>query len=329
MTKFLIAGYGSIGRRHFRNLKTLGEEDILFLRSGRSTLPVEELGDYPVETDLEKALAHCPDAVIVANPTAAHLDVAIPAAAAGCHLLLEKPISHDIGRIAELESALQIGGGSVLVGYQFRFHPILQQVKQLLQANVLGKIFSVRAHWGEYLPGWHPWEDYRNSYSARADLGGGVTITLSHPIDYLRWFFGEVEALWAFAGQVSSLELDVDDFAEAGIRFACGVQASLHLNYFQRPGVHHFEIIGSNGTLSWDNQDGGAHLYLAEDGATQDLLLPEGFDRNDLFLEEMRHFLEIIAGRANTLCDLEDGKSALNVAQAILKSAACGKLITL
>jgi len=96
---FLIAGFGSIGRRHFRNLRSLGERNILFYRTGLSQLAGEELGGFTVEDDLGAALAHKPDAVIVANPTALHLDVAIPAAKAGCHLLLEKPLSHSLERI--------------------------------------------------------------------------------------------------------------------------------------------------------------------------------------------------------------------------------------
>ena len=84
--RFLIAGFGSIGRRHFRNLLALGERDILLYRTRRSTLPDDELQGFTVETDLQAALAHRPDAVIIANPTALHLDVAIPAAKAGCSI---------------------------------------------------------------------------------------------------------------------------------------------------------------------------------------------------------------------------------------------------
>ncbi len=79
--KFLIAGLGSIGRRHLRNLLALGERDILLYRTHHSSLPDDELAGFPVETDLEAALAHQPDAVIVSNPTALHLQVAIPARA--------------------------------------------------------------------------------------------------------------------------------------------------------------------------------------------------------------------------------------------------------
>ncbi len=319
--KTLIAGFGSIGRRHFRNLLALGQEDILFYRTRRSTLPEDELRDYPVETDLQVALAHKPDAVIIANPTAAHLDVAISAARAGCHILMEKPVSHNLARIQELETAVAENHVRVLVGYQFRFHPVLQQVKTLLQDGMIGRPISVRAQWGEYLPAWHPWEDYRKSYSALGELGGGVVLTLSHPLDYLRWFFGEVDSLWAFAGQVSDLELKVDDFAEIGMRFASGVYASLHVNYFQRPPVHQLEILGSNGTLTWDNADGGARYFSAGQEEWQMLPAPQGFERNQLFIDELRHFLDLVAGKCESVCSLADGKAALVLAQAVLKSA--------
>jgi len=185
--KFLIGGLGSVGRRHLRNLIKLGERDILLYRTHRSTLPEAELAGFPVETDLRTALQHKPDAVIVSNPTALHMDVAIPAARAGCHLFLEKPVSHSLDGLDELDNALCEGGGRLLVGFQFRFHPGLQRLSRLLAEGVIGRPLSARACWGEYLPGWHPWEDYRQSYSARPELGGGVILTLCHPFDYLRW----------------------------------------------------------------------------------------------------------------------------------------------
>ena len=158
--------------------------------------------------------------MIVSNPTALHLDVAIPAAEAGCHLLLEKPITDRMDdRVNTLNKIVADKKLQVLVGYQFRFHPVLARIKALLQTGTLGKPLSVRAHWGEYLPGWHPWEDYRQGYAARKDLGGGVVNTLCHPLDYLRWLFGEVDSLSAMTGQVSQLELDVEDVAEVLLKF--------------------------------------------------------------------------------------------------------------
>jgi predicted dehydrogenase len=106
--RILIAGLGSIGRRHFRNLLALGERDLILYRTRKATLSDDELAGYPVETDLTEALSkHKPDAVVVANPTSLHLDVAIPAAQAGCAVLLEKPIAEDLSRVDELRKAAQ------------------------------------------------------------------------------------------------------------------------------------------------------------------------------------------------------------------------------
>jgi len=332
--KFLIAGLGSIGRRHLRNLLALGERDILLLRTFHSTLPDDELAGFPVETDLQAALAHRPDAVIVANPTAHHLDVAIPAAEAGCHLLLEKPVSHSLERLLDLRETVRQRKVQVLVGYQFRFHPGLQQARRLLADGAIGRPLSVLAHWGEYLPGWHPWEDYRQGYSARADLGGGVVLTLSHPIDYLRWLLGEIDALWAFTGTQGDLKLDVEDTAVIGLRFGNGILGSLYLDYNQRPPAHYLEVIGTQGTLRWDNNDGQVALYHAGDpaspGAAQGAwqvypASPEPvFERNAMFVAEMSHFLAVVRGEALPVCTLEDGIIAQRLAFGVLESSSFG-----
>ncbi len=337
--KFLIAGLGSIGRRHFRNLIALGEKDIILLRSHRATLPDDELAGYPVETDLAEALKkHKPEAVIVANPTSLHLDVAIPAAEAGCHILLEKPVSNSLDRLDVLQKAAEKSGSRILVGFQFRYHPTLNKARELIQASALGKVLTVHAHWGEYLPQWHPWEDYRQGYAARADLGGGVIVTLTHPLDYLRFLLGEVESLWSFNGHLSPLEMDVEDAAEIGLRFVSGAVGGVHLNYFQRPPVHRLEIVGTGGTLRWDNADGVLHHFkmpatfgtFSEEPpapVVEAVAPPEGFERNQLFLAQTRHFVETAAGESEPRCTLADGARALRLALAAQESQKSGRVV--
>lgn len=327
--KFLIAGFGSIGRRHLRNLRLLGETEFVLLRSNKSTLPDDEIAGLPLETDITAALAHNPEAVIISNPTALHLDVAIPAARAGCAILMEKPISHSLDRMEEFKQAVKAGGARVLLGYQFRFHPGLRQVKTWLDGGLIGRLLSFRCHWGEYLPNWHPWEDYRTSYSARQDLGGGVIVTLSHPLDYLRWLIGDVKSLWAFAGRLSDLEIQVEDYAEIGLRFKNNVIGSLHLDYYQQPPSHTLEITGTKGRIHWDNSDGGAELFRSETGDWHTVPLPENFDRNDLFITETRHFLDVAQKKTDPICSIEDGEAALKICQAVLQSAESGTLIDL
>jgi len=327
--KFLIAGLGSIGRRHLRNLIALGERDIVLYRTHRATLPDDELASLPVETDLRAALAQKLDAVIIANPTTLHLNVAIPAAQAGCHILLEKPISHSQKGVDRLEAAAQQSGSRILVGFQFRFHPTLQKARELISAGAIGRALAARVHFGEYLPAWHPWEDYRQSYAARADLGGGVILTQCHSLDYLPWLVGRVESLWAFAGTLGGLGIDVDDTAEIGLRFTSGAIGSIHLNMIQQPPSHRWEIVGSDGTLRWDNATGLLRRYLSGRKDWEDYPVPDGFERNVMFLEEMRHFIRVVHGECEPFCTLKDGKTALELALAAHRSAQQGKLIVL
>jgi predicted dehydrogenase len=338
--KFLTAGLGSIGRRHFRNLIALGEKDIVLLRTRKATLPDDELAGFQVETDIQEALRkHKPDAVIVANPTSLHLDIAIPAAEAGCHILLEKPVSNSLERLDILQQAAQKSGSKILVGFQFRYHPTLNKARELIQAGALGKILTVHAHWGEYLPQWHPWEDYRQSYAARADLGGGAIVTLTHPLDYLRFIVGEVESLWSFNGHISPLDVDVEDVAEIGLKFKNGAIGGVHLNYVQRPPVHKLEIVGTNGTLRWDNADGRLHFHrmpepfgsyadVATTAVIESFSPPAAFDRNQLFVAQTRHFMEIARNQKEPLCTLADGIMALRLALAAKESQEKNRIIS-
>ena len=327
--KFLIAGLGSIGRRHLKNLIALGEEDIVLYRTGKSTLPDEELKGFLTEYSLDDALGHEPDAVIISNPTALHLDVAIPAAKRGCHLLIEKPISHNMDRVDDLRDAVITAGVQVLVGFQFRYHPGLRAIKNWIDSEVIGAPTSALSYWGEYLPDWHPWEDFQRSYSARGDLGGGVVLTLCHPFDYLRWLFGEVEWVYGSVDQRGPWDLAVEDLADAMMRFEGGMRCSVHLDYLQRPPEHTLKIIGTEGTITWDNTDGVAKCYQAEVKEWHVAQPPADFERNDLFLNEMKHFLEVLGSGVPALPDLNDGVEILRIVSAIKESSKAGERISL
>jgi predicted dehydrogenase len=317
--RFLIAGLGSIGRRHFRNLVALGQRDLVLYRTGLGSLSNEDLEGFPAETDLAAALDHRPDGVIVSNPTSLHLDVAIPAAEAGCHLLLEKPVSNGLKGVDELRLAVAKSGARVLMGFQFRFHPTLRMVKSLLEEDSLGRLVSARGHWGEYFPEWHPWEDYRRSYAARVDLGGGALLTLCHPFDYMRWLFGDVKDAQGVVGQ--ALELEVEAVVEATLRFRSGLVGSVHLDYVQRPASHTLEIIGEEGFLRWDGRTGDLEVDRPGAGERQRHGPPSGFDRNDMFMAEMEHFLDVVKGGASPACTLDDGIQVQSIIEDVRRSA--------
>jgi len=310
----LIAGIGSIGRRHLQNLVTLGYSNLLLYRSHKGTLADEESDDWPVFTDLDEALARGPQVALICNPTALHMPVAIAAAKAGCHLFIEKPLSHTLEGCDELLALVKERKLVTMVGCQFRFHPLLVKLRDEIRTGRIGEVIATRAEWGEYLPQWHPWEDHRSSYSARQDLGGGAVLTLIHPLDYLRWIFGEVTKLHASTRSIPSLQTETgDDLAEITLEFESGVIGQVHLDYIQSPPVHILTVVGDEGraelnfhtgTLTWRGRDGSSIVDSA----------PDEFERNAMFIDELQHFLGCVEKLEPTCVPLEDGIASLGLA---------------
>jgi predicted dehydrogenase len=264
---------------------------------------------------------------MVCNPTALHVDVALAAARAGCHLFIEKPVSHDREGVGELVHEVRSRGLTTLVGFQYRFHPGLRQVRRWLEEGAIGEVVSARVIWGEYLPRWHPGEDWRQGYAARADLGGGAILTLCHPFDYLRWLLGEVDSVAAETARTGILDLDVEDAATVTLRFRSGALATVALDYIRRPRAHELEILGRSGRIVWTDEEGTARLHRA-DGSSRVSPTPPGFSRNSMFVDEMRHFLAALEGREAPRCSLDDGVRALDVALAAQESARTGHRVT-
>jgi len=317
----LIVGLGSIGYRHLKNLARLGLTDIILLRTGSGRRGLDSRLGFPVETDLARALRRRPTAVLVSNPTSCHMDTALAAAEAGCHLFLEKPLSHSWTGVPELGRLVRDRSLVAMTGFQFRFHPLLGTVKRWLDEGRLGPIISCRAEYGEYLPSWHPEEDYRRGYSARAGLGGGPVLTLSHPFDYLRWLLGPVRSVAGATAKLSRLEIDTEDTAHAVLRFACGTLGAVELDYIQRPQRHALQVVGEGGTAHLDFGAGSACLSPADGGHPLTAFAPPEFERNTLFVDEMRNFLSALIGSEGPACTLEDGVRALEISLAVHRSA--------
>jgi predicted dehydrogenase len=314
--EILIVGLGSVGRRHLTNLRALGWPHIRLYRTGHSTLPDGDLAGLPVETDLADALARRPLAVIVSNPSALHVPVALEAAQAGAHLLIEKPLSDGAEGTLELESLIDRHELVGLMGFQFRFNPGLRQIRSWLRAGAIGAVVSVQAHWGESLPAMHAWEDYRAGYAARRELGGGVLMTLCHPFDYLRWLVGDLDDVSAIESKCDDLGLSVDTCVDVTARFATGASAHIHLNFVESPANHQLSVIGTEGTVVWNQRDSAARCYRHGSKRWETVSAPRGFERNWMFLDEMQHFLACLRGEARPLCTVADGRAALGVALA-------------
>jgi predicted dehydrogenase len=296
------------------NFRAIGAGPISLFRTGNSTVAGDYGDNVAVYSSLPEALAANPVGVIVANPTSLHLSTSLAAAGAGCHLFIEKPISHNLESVQELEGLAESRQLIVVVGYQYRHHPGLASVKDLVAAGEIGQIISAHAKWAEYLPNWHPWEDYRTSYSARRDLGGGVILTLSHVFDYLRWLFGEVVRVSACC-QEGLLGIQAEEVCAGTLRFENGILAQFYLDYIGQPPAHILEITGSEGRIIW-TPDGPTQLYKKRTGTWIHQNLPSGYTRNAMFLAEALNFLQSISRVAEPMCCLQDGIAALRIAAA-------------
>ena len=121
------------------------------------------------------------------------------------------------------------------------------------------------------------------------------------------------------------MRVDVEDVADVLMLHEGGGQSSVHLDFHQRPPQHRLEIVCTAGTIRWDQEDGCARWWSAATDTWHEEALPPGFDRNAMFMEEMRHFLEVIAGRSEPACGLQDGRRALAIALAAHRAADTGK----
>lgn len=326
MSRILIAGLGSIGRRHLRNLLSLGVQDLLLYRTRPE--PVEEAPELPVFTDLDLALAAGPNLVVVSNLTAFHLGVALPAARAGCDLFIEKPVSHTWEGVEELLALVQQRRLVTLIGFDLRFEPGLRRVKSLLQEGRIGRVVSIQAQVGQYLPDWHPWEDYRQGGSARAESGGGVILDLIHELDYLLWLNDSVTDVACFADTVSSLEIETEDVAVLLLRFRNGALGTVHLDYLQRAPSRTCRIIGEDGTILWDALEKSVRWYEAGPARWEEFRYVE-HDRNDRFREEMRHLLACHRREEAPIVDVAAGSRVLKLALAAKEAARCRRTISL
>lgn len=343
--RVLVVGLGAIGQRHVRNLRVLlGDQlELLAVRSrGLSRVLDDQLRvespdglceKYEIRAfrSLEEALACKPAAAFVCNPTSLHIEAAVAIARAGCHLFIEKPLAHEYAGVEELIAIVEHQHLVATVGYQLRFHPCLTAAHGLLQSDAIGRVVAVQAEVGEYLPHWHTYEDYRGTYGARRDLGGGTLLSQIHEMDYIYWFFGLPEAVFTLGGHLSTLEIDVEDVTSTLMRFARGglqFPVHLHQDYLQRPPRRRCRIIGDQGRIEIDLLRSRLTVYGASGEVSQRREFQD-FERNHMFLEQTEAFLACIHDGRQAPVSLRDGAQSLRMALAAKQSLATGTVVTL
>jgi predicted dehydrogenase len=314
--KLLVVGGGSIGTRHVRNLRQLDVGPVAFVEPNEACRAA--LADEcraPAFFSLEEGLAWRPDCVVLATPTDLHVAQALQAARAGCHLFIEKPLSHNRAGIGALQGEVKRRGLVTMVGCNMRYHPGPATVKTLLDEGVIGRVLAARLHTGSYLPRWRPRQDYRHSYSASTEHGGAV-LDCIHEIDLALWCFGPARLLAAAMQPAASLGLETDGLAEILLRHDSGVLASAHLNFVQRDMHRSMQVVGTDGTIRWDFTLRQVELYGCDGQLARVLPQPDGWQLNQMYVDEMSDFLEAVRLRQPTVNPLAGGIAALEIALA-------------
>ena len=278
--------------------------------------------------DLSKALLEKPDIAYITNITKSHIPCAIACAKAGCHLFLEKPISDSLDGIEELAKIVAEKKLKVFVGYQNRFHPGIQYLKQFLADGSIGRILSVRSVVGERLTTMHTYENYKDTYMARKDMGGGVLLNqMVHELDYLYYLFGQPKSVYALGGINGNLGIDVEDNLDAIYRYESEqgtFPVSVHADFYQYPPSRFVKVVGERGHIIVDLLK--AEVTQAVGDEVTVIPYPD-FARNDMFIEELKLFIDCIREDTEPAIPLADGIVSLKMALAARKSMETGGVI--
>lgn len=328
--RFLVIGCGSIGKRHIGNLIACqaGEVKAFDVREDRRAEVQSRFG-IPVFSKLEGAWESGADVALITVPTRLHVPLALEAAEHGCHLFIEKPLSDGWEGVDRLLAVVEEQKLITLVGCNLRFHPGLMRIIRLLDDGTIGNVTSARVEVGQYLPDWHPQEDYRQGYSARRDLGGGVILDAIHEIDYVRWMLGEIVAVACFSDKLSRLEIDTEDTAAILLRFMTGTIGEVHLDYVQRAYSRTCHLIGDEGTIRWDYSTGQVKYYSAASQQWETFANPDTWQPNQMYMDEMQHLLRCLRGKEQPALDAWEASRVLQVALAAKESATSGRVVTL
>ena len=304
--KVCFVGVGSIAKRHIRNLRLLCEERSIELQIDavrRSGLADGIEGITNVYSDVKQVPSDY-DAIFITNPTELHLRTLVSFHEKGRHFFIEKP-AVAVHQLEEAEKLCMRSDSIYYVACPLRYNAVIQWVKEHINS---ADVISVRSISSSYLPDWRPGQDYRDTYSAHKDMGGGVSIDLIHEWDYLTYLFGWPMKVHSYIGKKSSLEIDSDDYAIYIAEYA-NMIAELHLDYFGRKPIRELQLFTREDTIIGDIANNRIHFLVA--GKTLDF----NEERDDYQKRELSYFLQLILNGTKAENGFDHGIKVLRLTQ--------------
>jgi predicted dehydrogenase len=325
----LIIGTGSVGKRHARNLSSLGcTISCIDPRQDRLDEAAQEITTLQEGyTSLEEAFAGGRrfDAVAVTSPPSFHIGQAVAALDKRIPVLLEKPVSPDLKSAQTLQKAVHASGIPLLLGYTWRWWPSLAKVRELLAQQIVGRLRYVKFIMSAQLADWHPWERYQDFFMASKTLGGGALLDESHWLDLMVWLFGMPQKLYAKVEKISDLQIKTDDNVDILCQYPENMRVYLHLDLYGRPHEKSIQFIGEKGTMIWEPE----RIRIGHGMEPEWQIENFSHDRNDMFLSVAREFLDVLGGRPVTTCNIDDGIRVLTLVEAARCSSSEEKTISI
>lgn len=329
-----IFGLGSIGRRHLSNLLKFKKKYSITkikgfdLKIDKVKKFIKPHKDLVISNNFKMIAEKC-DIAFICSPTNTHIAVINRLLKfSKPHLYLEKPFSSTIKGCEQIMKKYQKIRKKIAVGYMLVNHPVVQFTKSLIEKKKIGKIVSVRAESGFYLPFWHPWENYKDFYMSHKKEGGGALLDISHEINLLQYLLGKVTKVYGKVLTCSTLGISSDDLTVANLEFKNNIYGQVQLDLLQFDKERSFKIIGDKGVIKGDIKNNQVHYSTNKKNTWTKKKFD--FDFNKIYYLQMdQFFLRLIKNKKNNLVNDKDAFHTMEIIEGIRKSSSTNRRINL
>jgi predicted dehydrogenase len=314
--RVLTIGCGSIGSRHIQNLDANFSLDQLAYDVDTQQASEAVKGTAAdVVKDLDDALGEELDAALVCTPNHLHLDIADQLLQTGADLFIEKPLSHSLEGVDNFLERAESRSVTVMVGCNMRFHPPVLRMRDLFNAGRIGDVEFGRLSYGNYLPDWRS-GNYTQTYSAQSEKGGGIVLDAVHEVDIALSWMTNATTVTAAGGTFGALDIDVEDTAEI-ILSSDDQLFEIHSDYLRPERARTYELVGSDGVITWTARGKNPERSTVECYTrSNNKRVSESYEMtlNEMYVNEMEHFLRCVRDGESPVVDGWQGKSILETA---------------
>ena len=312
---FLIVGLGSMGKRRIRNLRVNGEGEIIGFdiridrrKEAETKYKIQTIDDFKILSPDDF------DVIIISTSPEAHGDYIRFALEHKKHFFVEHPTSDDGYEDIFEHNHLDI---IKVPSCTFLFYEPIKMIKKILDDDAIGKILVFQYHMGQYLPDWHPWEDYREVYFSNKETSACREM-LPFELIWLNWLMrSQVEDISGTITKTSNLDMDAEDIVLATLKYKNGIYGNVIIDVISRKPFRTLRILGSNGVLEWERFENVIRLYDSAKKKSTLLPVPKGnaeagyVNEEEMYNDEIKAFLDAIYVKSPYPHSFEDNLSNL------------------